>query len=271
MRSCSCASKSWHCGPIRFAGPWAMEWKNRAWLVVAGIAVSLGSACKDRCREDAGCSQYGLCKTRGEECVAASDADCRNAEVCRRSGQCFAGTEGCEAREAADCQASRECPSAGSCSLVGEACGAATDEDCRGSRACKTHGACRAKDGRCEPDDEACRASERCRTEGACSYYAEDLAACKRPAPRPAVTMRPHTGHEPLESLVLDGESVFGPFTCNAHCAPRTDQDCAGSEACKKDGKCVVTLGKRGRTYSTCEQPAAAPAAASSSPPAANH
>jgi len=248
-----------------------MEWKNRAWLVVLGLVVSLGSGCKDRCREDAGCTQYGLCKTRGEQCVAASDADCRSADVCRQLGRCFAGADGCVAREAADCRASRECPRQGACSLVGEVCGAATDGDCQKAAACKTFGLCGAKNGNCEPDDPSCKASERCRAEGACSYYPEDLAACNRRTPRPAVTMRPHTGHGPLEPIELSKEAVFGPFTCKAHCAPRTDEDCAGSEACKKEGTCVVKLGKRGETYSMCVKPAVDPAAASSSLPAAKH
>ncbi len=152
--------------------------------------------------------------------------------------------------------------------MVGEGCGATKDDECQKAAACKTLGLCGAKNGRCEPDDPSCKASEECRTTGACSYYAEDLGACK-PSRRPAVTMRTHTGHEPLETLNISGETVFGPFTCKAHCAPRTHEDCAGSEACKKEGSCVAKLGTRGKTYSTCEKPAVAPATASSSPPAA--
>jgi hypothetical protein len=240
-----------------------MEWKNRAWLVFLGIAVSLGSACKDRCREDAGCAQFGLCKTRGDACVAASDDDCRSANVCRSSGECFAGTERCVAREAADCRASKECSSEGACSLVGESCETTTDDECRKSVACKAFGACHATKGFCLPDEQGCRESERCRTEGACSYYGEDLASCKQPAPSPAVTMPRHTGHPPID-LNLVMTDWRGQASCHAHCGPRTDEDCAGSEACKKEGKCTVRPGKRGQRFASCEEPSAAPPAASS-------
>jgi hypothetical protein len=67
------------------------------WLLLAVVL----TACEQvgqPCRRSSDCREHGFCTERGDECIAASDADCRRATTCFVHGNCKARDGKCVKR-----------------------------------------------------------------------------------------------------------------------------------------------------------------------------
>lgn len=176
----------------------------------------VGINAKDACASKEPCERAGLCTTKGEECVAGSDADCRQSRECEYYGQCTQKNGGCDAI-GDDCKHStRSCGMRGRCSVVQPICNATSDADCQRSLDCRREGHCAAKSGVCVAGaDKHCADSWQCKERGLCA---------------------------------LDpANSPTGKSKANGVCVAKTDAHCKASIRCKEFKRCIAKDGECAR------------------------
>ena len=200
-----------------------------------GLCVHTPDGCRaqtvEHCRQSTACRDMGQCSMSEGECLAASDFDCALGNNCQALGHCTASGGICRAFLERDCDAA--CERFGRCQRLNNTCKAVTDADCAGP--CAYEGRCRAiafidtyakgvnfDAGWCTwPDQGAsCAGTTVCREKGQCRYF--------RPFPR-------------------DGRKL-------EWCAV-SDESCAASELCKREGLCVADGNRKCKKPDVADEP----------------
>lgn len=228
--------------------------KNSGWCSISGdypIAGICAPVAGPQCATGLSCKKNGWCGEGPYWCEPRSEAHCLQSEVCAKAGEChyaeFSTSKGltgaCLAIESTDCSKLELCKEKGLCHYVPVAlvkgfgtCAGTTTADCLKATKCETEGLCAAADGSgCRPGSQAdCAKSTSCKYAGACAVAASGQS-CELP----------------------EGASCKGVPACLEEgwctaqlgkCAIGSDSDCAQSQACKKEGRCLFN-----ERYLRCE------------------
>jgi len=230
-----------------------MRWAGRIERGCAvGVLVVAVLGCRDKCKDQPACAEVGECKSKGSSCIVGSDEDCRSSKGCSLAGECAAveqeeGFHLCRASQDADCRVSEVCKRFGHCAARQGGCSAFDPKECQASLVCAKHGSCDVVAGSCVPGEaKHCSESEDCKQFGLCSLHpaAADYDACKaRVTPKGDSLPFIRTLRRPgaRDAIVFHNRELGNGHQtdpCRAYCHAGSDDDCARSEGCKKEGRC---------------------------------
>lgn len=157
--------------------------------------------------------------------LAKTDEQCRREASCEQAGLCTATFQSCIAATSGDCAKAQNCREFGECTARDGKCVVASERDC--SEICKTSDRCVARDGRCICDPSR---SVSCLEVGKCGV--DDKGWC---------TSFTVDGCRKSSKCAQEGLCALAPD--KAKCIAKEEADCLSSQACKKDGRCVVRAG----------------------------
>ena len=157
--------------------------------------------------------------------VRKTDEQCKRETRCEQAGLCSATFQSCVAATSSDCSKSQNCREYGECSARDGKCVVASEADC--AAICKTSDRCVAQNGRCICDPKR---STSCIDVGKCGV--DDRGWC---------TNFTEEGCKQSTKCATDGLCSLAPE--KDKCSAAGNDNCASSEACKKEGRCEAKDG----------------------------
>ncbi len=217
---------------------------------------------KDYCSSRPECTSQGLCSLNSKKaiCIAGTAEDCQQSEVCKEQRRCLLENEKCVLTDQA-CKDGQECEQNGACSRLGDKCVVNSDDDCRESVVCRQEKKCFAEDGKCvETRTQGGNCKSSCTTDADCTGCSNDRVLCdgttcaqetckdsqgckdKGQCTREGTRCIAKT-KEDCNAICLK-EGLCSVDTATGSCQAASNDDCAQSEACTKQGRCSAQKGE---------------------------